>query len=351
MGREKKGMGQRANLVIVRSGGGYDLFYNHWCANTLPLYLFWGPDYAEAFIRTQAQVDESGWLDDIWAEGGAVMDAGRRVLLFYGGEDILYDIPLRKCYLSLLHKVWAGWEIRWAHGGIADLAAYVDHPVEKVIAAKEDSLCDSSLAPPLDSDWTDTIGSVRFEDGELLLYPLSGEAEGYLMNGSPMVKNIRRSYGRSDLNIEDETPNFPTGGFHIDVIERTVELWHASPHSDLASKLEARWEGWSLTDCCDDYERQAESCDGKLALPVQSWETYIQALSKMLLREYADPLRSLSGMIERLSQSGKEVEVSPWAFAHANSEIPLDVRRDILSRAIRERAEEMGLSCLDLELP
>jgi hypothetical protein len=106
-------MGQRANLIIAGPEG-YDLYYSHWRANTLPTDLFWGPEYAQAFVRIQRPVDQDGWLDTIWSEGGAVIDTARRTLLLYGGEDILYDVPLRRMYLELLQTVWANWTIRWA---------------------------------------------------------------------------------------------------------------------------------------------------------------------------------------------------------------------------------------------
>ena len=96
-------MGQRANLVLVEDGK-YQLFYSHWCANTLPRDLFWGPEHAVAFIRLQRAVDESGWLDDVWAEGGALLDLDRKRCLLYGGEDILYDVPLRRIISNCLAR-------------------------------------------------------------------------------------------------------------------------------------------------------------------------------------------------------------------------------------------------------
>jgi hypothetical protein len=60
-------------------GRNYQLFYSHWCANTLPRDLFWGPNHAAAFIRIQRAVDEdTGWLDEVWAEGGALLDFDRK---------------------------------------------------------------------------------------------------------------------------------------------------------------------------------------------------------------------------------------------------------------------------------
>src|SRR5689334_9883307 len=99
-------MGQRANLIIVKDNG-YDIYYSHWCANTLPTDMFWGPEHGINFIKNQKKVEpENGWLDDIWAEGGAVIDLDKKVFLLYGGEDILYNIPLRRLYLKLINQVW-----------------------------------------------------------------------------------------------------------------------------------------------------------------------------------------------------------------------------------------------------
>ena len=83
-------MGQRANLAIGNANN-YELFYSHWCANTLPRDLFWGADHALEFISRQRAVSrDDGWLDTVWAEGGAVIDPNDRVLLLFGGEDVLY---------------------------------------------------------------------------------------------------------------------------------------------------------------------------------------------------------------------------------------------------------------------
>jgi hypothetical protein len=81
-------VGQRANLLIVGADG-YELFYTHWRANTLDADLFFGPDPALAFIRSQRSTAEGAeWLDETWAEGGAVLAPTRRELLWFGGEDV-----------------------------------------------------------------------------------------------------------------------------------------------------------------------------------------------------------------------------------------------------------------------
>ena len=69
-------MGSRCNLIIVGPAEhrrDYELFYAHWRAGSLDSDLFWGPERALAFIRSQRTVDEGGrWLDSVWAEGGVV---------------------------------------------------------------------------------------------------------------------------------------------------------------------------------------------------------------------------------------------------------------------------------------
>jgi len=329
-------VGQRANLILTHSDGKYDLYYNHWCANTLPVHLFWGPEYAEEFIREQSPVDESGWLNDIWAEGGAVIDAPNRRLLFYGGEDILSDIPLRNVFLCLIQQVWGGWELRWAYEGIADIAAYVDYPVERVISESDVDRAELSLAPPPDLEWTDTIGSVRFEDGELLLFPLYGGVEGYLMGGPAMLQSIKRSFGYEHINLEEWTTSFPSSGFHIDLPEKTIDVWHADVYFDLERRLRAVWRDWTVRDHRSQYEKHLKNISEKLIVPLQSRESYITLLSQMLLKEYTDPLSSFLGIVDRLSHGGKEVKVSPSAMSHSHYEIPIEIREKILLKAISE---------------
>src|SRR5262245_59500571 len=169
-------MGQRANLVLV-DGTGYHLYYCHWCANSIPRDVFWGAQFTIPFILQQRLVSkEDGWLDDVWSEGGVVVDTVKKVLLLYGGEDIQYDLRLRRVYLELLHETWAGWEIRWAHEGIFDMADYVGVP-RSIVTSKPMEPDDrvTSLDVTENQDWISTIGTVILEDGKLRLYPLRGD--------------------------------------------------------------------------------------------------------------------------------------------------------------------------------
>ncbi len=132
-------MGQRANLIVVGEAD-YELYYSHWRANMLNRDLFWGPKHALAFIRPQrSRADGADWLDDVWAEGGALMDPGRCLLLWWGGEDVLHEVPLRRLQLELMANPWQGWDVRWAHEGIADLADHVGVPRAQVLSPRDET--------------------------------------------------------------------------------------------------------------------------------------------------------------------------------------------------------------------
>ena len=101
-------MGQRANLVIYKNRD-WSLYYDHWCANRLDIELFWGPESATEFVKQRSPLDDrDDWLDEVWCEGGALIDHDSQLLLWFGGEDIIYDIPLRRAFLELMTYRWKG---------------------------------------------------------------------------------------------------------------------------------------------------------------------------------------------------------------------------------------------------
>ncbi len=178
-------MGHRADLILVE-GREYQLFCSHWRGEHAALGFVLGIyAYAAAFIRLQRPVDVSGWLDEVWAEGGALLDLDEKHLLLFGGEDLLYDVPLRRVYLELLAQVWKGWTVRWAYEGIADLADYVGYPRDRGLTKEAQHSTEVALTPPAEMDWADLVASVRFDDdGPSACFPLMGDVASYLSSGS-----------------------------------------------------------------------------------------------------------------------------------------------------------------------
>lgn len=326
-------MGQRANLIIIRNTA-YELFYSHWCANTLPNDLFWGEAYALKFIEMQARVDESGWLDDVWAEGGAVLDLKRKKLILYGGEEIQYDIPLRNLYLKLMSNTWHGWDIQWAHRGIVDLATYVGYPKEKVVTGAKDDRNDISLAPPEEKNWVNTVASVKFSDNELLLFPLCAEVDVYLSYGPELIKNIDKSNGYKSISLDEWSMEFPTGGFHMDLGSKRLAFWHAHDMPNKPQELHLDWSDWEVIDHYSDYETQYICTNGMLKFKETSQHDLLEKLKRILLKESSNPLDTVEYFVKKESDAGRTVEMSPHALRYNGNELPMKVREEILNSAI-----------------
>ena len=71
-------MSHRANLVLVDNHG-YKIFHSH-AAHVLDAYLFWGPEHAIAFFEQHAPAHQS-WYGTILAEGGALIDTTRKIVM------------------------------------------------------------------------------------------------------------------------------------------------------------------------------------------------------------------------------------------------------------------------------
>ena len=333
-------MGQRANLVIVQYGK-YELFYTHWAANTLTRDLFWSPEFATAFIQMQRKVNESGWLDDVWAEGGAVVDWDNKVFLLFGGEDILWDVPLRRIYLKLLSFVWKGWRIRWAYEGIADIAEYVNYPRSKVLS-KSDSEASNyqyDFAPPKEKSWTDVVGSVVYQDKFIGLFPLESDIEYLLYSGLQLVSTAenQRQFALEELILDRWIKEFPQGGFHLDLSSQTLEFWIASETIDIISQIEQYWSGWKIIFHRDRFEFQEEKTKGKLCFPKVEDLVLIKNLEDILLRgEGNSPVDRLLEISEKDRQVGKKVEINPWALRDDRLELNIDRKKEILNQAFNE---------------
>jgi hypothetical protein len=326
-------VGQRANLLIVEDGQ-YQLFYSHWCANTLPRDLFWGPQYAVKFIRMQREVDESGWLDEVWAEGAAIVDVDKQTLLLFGGENILYDVPLRRVYLELLSRTWKTWHIRWTYEGVAAIADYVGYPRTKVLSTREEEVA-CSLAPPKEKGWTDIVASIRWAKDQVRLYPLAGDPEAYLFSGPSLLNLAEVARGLDRLPLDEWTSDFPTGGFHIEVPSQTVEFWTAKDAPDVVARVAKHWSDWTVRWHQDAYEFQAERAKGLLRFPSPSRDSLEKQVVEVLLSE---PGRSSVDLVleiaERHRAEGNAVEINPWALRDDRLDLPLDVRRSIVASAV-----------------
>lgn len=286
-------MGQRANLIIIR-GSDARVYYDHWCANRLDVELFWGPNKAEAFIQQLRPVGPEGWLDEVWCEGGAILDANTRTLTWFGGEDLWYDIPLRRMHLELMRTQWGDWQIDWAHGGILELGAKVGAPASMFLVAKtSEAWFEWNDAFPDDNN---ALITVR-RNGITLVSRMCGDEEALQM-GSSQLHRIFEFEMTPALTWTGEMPTF---GVHLDADEKKLEFWSARPTTAAEERVASAWPDWEVVWLRDAFERQLEAAMIDIQLPVRDAASLRRAIIEQVRhrchREGQNPARELASRL------------------------------------------------------
>lgn len=327
-------MGMRANLAIVHEQG-YQLYYCHWCANTLDQALFWGADYARAFIEQQVPVPAHDWLDTVWAEGGAVLDPLAKTLIFFGGEMLLYDIPLRRVYLALMQRLWQGWTVRWATQGIVDMAGYLGVPTTVVTASAAYASMPQIMLEPVEPNMTDGIISICDHDGRLYFVPTNLYLGEFLMQGSRILQFDRNTAIPHSFDLDDWWVDFPSLGIHADLSNQTLTIWHGHPFV-ISDAIRECWQGWKLHMVGDQFEEQIRLCEGRLIVPPVEHDLCIERLERMLVRDSHsfNPAHDLQHLVEQKRAEGKQVTVNPYTSRYDPSTVTLDTKQHLWEQAV-----------------
>jgi hypothetical protein len=323
-------MGHRANLIIVEDNA-FTLRYDHWVSNRLDDVLFWGSKYALEYIEAQELVGENGWLNDVWAEGGVVLDLDKKTLLWFGGEDVAWDVPLRNVFLELQKKIWSDWNIEWAFRGIVDIAEYVGYDKEKVISPKTEDTDVTDMTFPERLDWTDIVGAIKFADRTTKLFPLAGNVQRFLKNGKNIIEQGKNLGGfESIVWTEISNDSFPSGGFIIDETQKTVEFWLAKECSDVLNELRRFWDAWDIDWRLDNYNFQVEKLQGNLVLPqIDKSETTNFLRQKLLREDHHYNIENVFDITKEFEKEGKNVQINSWAYKSQKVENPMQHKIEI----------------------
>jgi hypothetical protein len=320
-------MGQRANYVLVEESG-WSLFYSHWAANTIDRDLFWGPDHAIAFVRAQEPTTQ--WLDDVWCEGGAVVDVRRRALLFFGGEDIRWDVLRHRLTIALMRRVWHGWTVRWAFEGLGDVVDYLGLSRALVRSGRPDNEYEPH-EHLFDDPCVRSVISMQGADGCLSLATCSCNASD-LASYSPAIVELLT--GRRDaITLLLHGEDAPSSGVHLDVATRRIHVWEADFCQDLGERVARRWSGWQLVHHGAEFESQLALTAGALTLtPPRQEEIVSEMVTSLLHTSRFDPAELLSRV--RAAQPGAAIQVNPSFFTYHPRELPEDERARILTWAL-----------------
>lgn len=320
-------MGQRCDLVVIE-GGRRERYYSHWAANRLDLELFWGPTQAARFIRAQQDVAaDAHWLDEIWAEGGAVLDLDRRALTWYGGEDMVFDVPQRRRYHELAAHPWRRFELSWAHEGVADLADTLGLARATVLNPREPTIEELDVVGEIDACDGDVLITVRSADG--LVRWACPTLPQHAIRASEHLLAVARAITRTARATLEE---LPTSGVHLDLVTREVDAWTAWPSADLPARLANAYPGWTTRWHHDRIEAQLALAGDIVAVPPEDAEATLATIERGLLATYA-PV-DLAALVTRM-HPGRDVEITdPLALRDDVAPLSVADRRAILHDAI-----------------
>lgn len=266
-------MGARANYVIIE-GGAIDIYYSHWGAMDVPAVVVDGPVATRAYIRDEAPTTDS-LMDDIWAEGGILLDMDRRALLFFGGENIRFSPPWQRILLHMMRPIWQGWSIAWAARGIVDIASYpglaeslhID-PASLIQRKKriiEQAYTETKIRTPHEKPWVYTVITVKWEDGRVGDYTFDSALDGYLLFGPDLLVIVRerepdalpREEGSGAITYFDALDQDPREGAYINIESRTIWVMHDNPlYSATTERIEQVWPGWRVNEQFEGLGRQ-----------------------------------------------------------------------------------------------
>ena len=326
-------MGHRANYVI-KSGSTFELYYSHWGANVVHLDMFWGPKQAQEFIRNQRPVQ--AWLDEIWCEGGALLDLDERRLQLFGGEDLQYDASLRQVYLQLANIAWPEWQVRWADRGLLDFANLLGIPREAVISTKalKSPQRDEEWGPLLeasspDRDWSRTLIEV-LEDR---FYTLTDPPENVLLTGPKLLKGLPCS---EPYLLPEE---WPQAGLLLSPSSRNLVFWTLDAHPLMEEWVNEVWSGWTVERKEDKALDQISRLASSINCPGPSPDDSLQVLTRSLKRQVRDRSESVELIAQRVSElaeAGGQVEVNSLALQDVRPSMEASDRSTFLDKVIRE---------------
>ncbi|MDB4963352.1 MAG: hypothetical protein JWP01_3351 [Myxococcales bacterium] len=283
------------------------------------------PVHAINFIRAQSV--EHGWLDEVWCEGGALVDLRRHELLFFGGEDIRYDPMRHRLMLALMHRTWPGWSVRWAFEGLGDLVDHLGIERDVVRSGRDRELVDPDRFEE-SHDRVFGVFSVHHPDGRVTLYTSIVAAPSLFNFQGGVVERLAALAGHGSLTLLLHGDGAPSSGAHLDLAARRIDLWEAGFHQDLQGQV---WDGWRLVHHGAEFEAQLALAGGSLELLAPSRRTVLKEIGDALLRwSNLDPLALVDAFDQR---TGGALQITPQFAGYASDDLPVEERARIFAWA------------------
>jgi hypothetical protein len=280
-------MGNRANIVLVDRDG-WQLRYSHWAGCRMLDALIAGPAMAKRYVL--ALQDGKFWTDELWADGGLVLDLVARRLLFFG-EELMTTMNERRAMFEVLAMLWPGYSISWAYDATAEIAAYVDDDLPK-----RDKPSQPDLILVDDTAQMHHLVTVVGADGLFRAWPLrwGSNAAWY----GPGLLDMLPGAGQTALNLG----MVPESGIHVDIPDKTLGVWLTTPVPGLLRWLPELWPGWRIGRWDDRYEEHLLRCGPSITAPELDIASGVTAAESWLRqRVFQSYANSAAGALARLA--------------------------------------------------
>jgi len=337
-------MGHRCNLVIIENRQA-TVYYDHWAANSLEFELLWGPEIARKFIEEREPSPDS-WLDEVWAEGGCVMDFDTQHLLWYGGLDIRYEPEQNLIAQELIESQWAGWTVEWAKEGIFDIARKAGVSIDVVSSDKQRQSRTLIQSYTHESElhnffYADNV--ISFVDqGKLSWAVLCGNVRS-LVNKDltpDYIISLVQDFSKVDFekgkSLDPDWPGFEWGA-HLDFDASSLEYWNPNPCEGLQVLLKQRWPKLSIIDHGPDYlwHEAIVPSIGWPKITRQKKLVYIEFCRELLSRNNVNPIVDVLNTMT--SEGEKNIQVNPHAWERRKgTQEPQQSKSSILDNLERE---------------
>ncbi|MFB7241358.1 hypothetical protein CW362_15195 [Streptomyces populi] len=255
-------MGDRANVIVVRENGTHELYRTGWAVG-IDLDLLDGPTPVLAMLPGLRQ--DGWWLDDTMAQGGILLDLGRKVLLFFAWEGPSTELRHRAAMFESIRAAWPGWEVRWLYDGPAELREYVGLDPEYV-RRRDADLSSAPLLAPDDEDLTGSDpGGVVITVGADRCHVASDAFDHPVREGAALLDRLADAPGHRVCRLHVNS------GIHLDPERRRLGWWslYSSPQAHQVPEL---WPGWTVEFWQDDWEQHVRVGDRFSPAPFDAGE-------------------------------------------------------------------------------
>ncbi|MER5479300.1 hypothetical protein ABT026_20370 [Streptomyces sp. NPDC002734] len=242
-------MGDRANVIVVHENGTHELYRTGWAVG-IDLDLLEGPAPVLAMLPELRQ--DGWWLDDSTAQGGILLDLGRKVLLLFAWEGPSTELRHRAATFELIRAAWQGWEVRWLYDGPAELRAHVGLDPEHV-RCREANLDLAPFLAPGDADLAGPDpGGVVITVGTGHCHIASDAFDHPVRQGPALLHRLAAAPRHQSCHLHVNS------GIHLDPERRHVGWWSLFSTPG-AYQVPEMWPGWTVEFWQDDWERHVEA--------------------------------------------------------------------------------------------